>query len=54
MSNRQVIFLNEQSQGKTEKEIRDLVGFLYKQNIRQFIKDKRKPKSIKDILGIRR
>ena len=51
LSDNQIKFINEQVKGKTEKEIRDMVGLLYKNNIRKFIKNKKAPKSIKEILS---
>lgn len=50
LSAKQISFVNEQAKGKTKKEILDMVGFLYKDNIRRFIRKKRRPQSIKDIL----
>jgi hypothetical protein len=50
LSDKQIKFINEQVKGKTAKEIRDMIGLLYKDNIRKFIKEKRQPQSIKEIL----
>lgn len=46
LSYSQIKFLEREMRGKSKKEILDMVGLLYKQNIRKFIQDKKKPKSI--------
>lgn len=50
LSVKQVKFVNEYAQGKTIKEIRDVVGFLHKDNIRKVIKERIRAQSIKSIL----
>lgn len=46
----QIKFLETQMISKTRKEIWDMVGFFYKQNLRKGIKNKREPKPIKDLI----
>ena len=35
---------------KSRKEVKDMVGMVYKQKVRQYIKDKKAPRLIKTIL----
>lgn len=46
----QIKFINEQAKGKTPEEIKNMVGNFYKSNIRKFIKNKKRPQSMKKIM----
>lgn len=50
LSVKEIRFIEENFIGKSKKEIRDMVGMFYKQNIKKSIKFMREPKSIKEIL----
>ena len=50
LSAAQIRFINKEAKGKTAKKIRDMIGFLYKDNIRKYIQKSNHPKSIKEIL----
>ena len=52
LSAEQIKYINENSKWKTPKEIKDMVGDFYKTNVRKFIQDKKRPKSIKEVLNV--
>lgn len=49
----QIRFINNNARGKTVKEIRDMIGFFYKVRIWRFIRKKKEPKSMKEILSLK-
>ena len=50
LSIKQIKFLETQMIEKTPKEIRDMVGLFYKQNIHKGIRNKKEPQPIKNII----
>jgi transcriptional regulator len=54
LSDSQIKFIEQNAKGNSQKEIRDMVGLLYKQNVRKFIKKQKEPKSIKEIFITRK
>lgn len=48
LPNNQIEFIAQNA--KDKKEVRDIIGLIYKTNIRKKIKKNKEPKSIKEIL----